>query len=88
MKTSWTETARIEDYLTHQEDIEGCLLLEAQLQLDAELAQRIAAQQASYALIQAHGRQLLRKEIKAVEHKIFHDTCYASFKKKIRSFFS
>ena len=87
MKTSWTETAKIEEYLLQQGDIENQLLIEAQLQLDSELIERISAQQIAYTVIQQHGRQILIQEIKAVENKVFYHPFYTKFRQKILSFF-
>lgn len=87
MMTSWNETKRIEAHLMGTSNPEDALIFDAQLLLDDELADKIAAQQKTYETIQQYGRKQLKIEIEAVHQKLFTDPNYLSFREKILRLF-
>lgn len=66
---------------------EDRLLLEAQLRLDAGLAEKLKWQQKTYQLIREYGRRQLRQEIQAAHDQLFNSPDHAGFRQKIRSIF-
>ncbi|MEM9830555.1 MAG: hypothetical protein AAF944_07940 [Bacteroidota bacterium] len=87
MRTSLIETQQIEKYIQQQGNISERLLMEARVQVDYELAERVAFQKQTYRAIQEYGRQQLRAEIRRAQQKVFRDSAYKKFQTKIRSYF-
>ena len=81
------EAARIEAFLLEKGDVGDRLLLEAQMQLDASLAQRVNDQKQAYDYAIAHGRQLLREEISKVDEELFTHSKHQRFRNKVLSYF-
>lgn len=87
MRTSLIEAEQIEKYIQQQGDISERLLMEAQMQIDYELAERVAFQKQTYQLIREYGQRQLRREIRQVRKKVFGDSAYKKFQTKVRSYF-
>ncbi|WKN40465.1 hypothetical protein [Tunicatimonas pelagia] len=87
MRTSLIETEQIEKYIQQRGDLSNRLLIEARMQVNHELAERVAFQKQTYRAIQEYGRQQLRAEICRVQRKVFSDSAYKKFQTKIRSYF-
>lgn len=100
MRTSLIETQQIEYYIQQRSSVSNhshkklnhqlaseCLLIEARLQIDPELAERVAFQQQTYRVIQEYGRRQLLAEIQQVQKRIFGDSAYRRFQTKVRSYF-
>lgn len=81
------ETERIEKYIYRQSNVSDYLLMEAQIQVDDELSERVAFQKQTYQVIREYGRQQLRAEICQVQKKVFSDSAYRKFRAKVRSYF-
>jgi hypothetical protein len=88
MKTLSNETERIEMHLFGSADTGSTLLFEANLLLDAGLADRILWQQKTYRIVQNYGRLQLKKEIEAVHQQLFTMQRHLSFSRKIRLLFT
>ena len=88
MRTSLTETAHIDHYLHQTGDMGERVLLEARLQIDSDLVEKVACQSQAYAMIQAHGRTLIRESISRVDAEIFQHPKHAIFRRSILSFFT
>ncbi len=87
MRTSLIEAEQIEKYIQQQGDISERLLMEARMQVDHELAERMAFQKQTYQLIREYGQRQLRREIRQVRKKVFSDSAYKKFQTKVRSYF-
>jgi len=87
MRTSLIETEQIEKFMQHEGDVSERLLLEARMQVDSELAERVAFQAQTYQLIREYGRQQLRAEICRVQKKVFNESAYRKFQTRVRSYF-
>lgn len=87
MRTSLTELERIENFLLQKSDHGERLLLEAQLKIDASLAEKVRWQRKTYQILQQYGRHQLRKEIHAVSQQLFTAPKHSGFKQKILSIF-
>lgn len=87
MRTSLIETEQIEKFIRQEGDASEHLLMEARMQIDSELAQRVAFQKQTYQLIREYGRQQLRGEIHQAQKKIFSDSAYRKFQTRVRSYF-
>ncbi|MDR0265732.1 MAG: hypothetical protein LBJ04_21140 [Sphingobacterium sp.] len=83
MMTSWNETQQIEAYIFEIAQPEDVLLFEAKLLLDEELADKVTAQQKTYAAIRQFGRKQLKMEIEAVQQRLFTHPQHNSFSQKI-----
>lgn len=88
MRTSLTELQQAEQYLQGEAEPEQHLLMEARLQIDQNLAEKLEAQQEAYVLIKQYGREQLRREIAQVEQRIFTRSVYRRFQKQIRAIFN
>lgn len=88
MRTSLIETAHIDHYLHQTGDMGERVLLEARLQIDPDLVEKVAIQTQTYTLIEAHGRTLIREAISRVDAEIFQHPKHALFRRSILSFFS
>lgn len=87
MRTSLTETQRIEQFLFRQAKPEEHLLMEAEMYIDPSLIEKVEWQERTYQLIREYGRNQLRKEIRAVSQKLFSEPKHIRFQRKIRSIF-
>ena len=87
MRTSLIETEQIEKFIRQEGDISKRLFIEARMQIDRELAERVTIQQQTYQLIREYGRQQLRAEISRVQKKVFKDSVYQKFQTKVQSYF-
>ncbi|MEM9674624.1 MAG: hypothetical protein ACFB15_28780 [Cyclobacteriaceae bacterium] len=87
MRTSLIETEQIEKFIRQEGDISKRLFIEARMQIDRELAERVTFQQQTYQLIREYGRQQLRAEISRVQKKVFKDSVYQKFQTKVQSYF-
>lgn len=87
MMTSLNETKRNEDYLLGKLLPNEALLFDVQLLIDEELEANVKSQQKSYEIIRQYGRVQLKKELEAVQQKLFTDPKYTSFKQKIVQLF-
>ncbi|MEM1137487.1 MAG: hypothetical protein AAGI07_16730 [Bacteroidota bacterium] len=85
MKTSLTE--RIEQLLHKKGDLAERLLLEAQIQVNTELAEQVDFQKKAYKIIREYGKRKLREEINLVDKQLFENPKYISFQHKILSYF-
>jgi hypothetical protein len=82
------ETQWIDDYLRGEISPETKLLLEARLLIDSDLKEKMFWQEKTYALVKNHGRQQLKREIEKVQQRLFSETRFESFRKKIQILFS
>ncbi|MDW7691955.1 hypothetical protein R9C00_15570 [Flammeovirgaceae bacterium SG7u.111] len=87
MKTSLTEVQQIEHWLQQEGDPSERLVTEVQLLLNPQLREKVEWQVRTYRLVQLYGRQKLREEIKAVEHRLFTATKHKTFQERIRTIF-
>jgi len=87
MKTSWNETAQVEQHILGHHNTGDALLFEAKLMLDIDLNDRVHWQQKTYEAIHNYGRRQLKKEIEAVHQRLFTQSAYANFSQKIRRLF-
>ena len=87
MRTSLNEIRTIEQSLLEQASVEDSLLMEAKMNLNPELAEKIAFQKEAYALVKAYGRRKLRAEIERVEKTLFKEPMHRSFRQKILNLF-
>lgn len=87
MRTSLTEVAQIENWLLRRGDLSDRLVMEAKVLSSPEMVDKAQWQSATYDLAHLYGREKLREEIKAVEHRLFHTSKYKSFQDRIRSIF-
>lgn len=86
MKTSWSDTQKIEAYLL-ENDPEEKLLVEANLILQPGLADTLNWQKQAYVFVREYSRRQLRKEIGAVHQKLFTNAEHSGFRKKIQALF-
>lgn len=82
-----TEIEQIENWLLKRGDVRDRLVTEARMLSDPEFRKKVHWQSATYELIQVHGREKLREEIKTIEHQLFQNSKYRSFQDRIRSIF-
>lgn len=87
MRTSLIETAQIENWLQHHEDVQNRLVMEAKILSNSKLREKAQWQSVTYELVHLYGQKKLRKEIKVIEHQLFHTSKYRSFQHRIRSIF-
>lgn len=87
MRTSLIETAQIEDWLFGQLNPDDYLLMEARLQIDHKLKTKVEVQQTTYDLVKLHGREILKKEIRSIDHELFNHPRHRTFRDKIFSIF-
>ncbi len=88
MKTLWSDTKAIDDFLSGRLKAEEAVLFEARLLLEETLRDNLAWQQQTYGLIKNYGRNRLKKEIQAAERKLFEHSRYESFRQRIAAIFS
>ena len=87
MKTSLTETQKIENYLL-QRYSEDAPVFEAQLILQPELREKVLWQQNTYSLIHEYSRRKLLNELELIHQKLFSDPKQENFRQKILRIFS
>ncbi|HVW15400.1 MAG TPA: hypothetical protein VHB54_16330 [Mucilaginibacter sp.] len=88
MKTSLSETERIEAHLLRLSEPGDKLVFEARLLLEPELRDKMHWQQKTYALVKKYGREELKKEIEAIHQQLFTEQKHISFRQKIIGIFS
>lgn len=88
MKTSWNELQLIEDFLLADPAGEEKTLMQARLILQPGLRENIHWQQKTYQLVNAYGREELKREIGRVHHLLFTTAEHLSFRQKVLRFFS
>lgn len=81
------ETAIIEHYILGKLPPADKLLFEAKLLLDGDLAEKTRLQQQLHEVVMLSGRKELRKELAAIDRKIFRDRKYSRFQRNMRSIF-
>ena len=86
MKTSWSDTEKIEAYLLEKEPAEK-LVFEAELILQPGLAETLAWQKQAYAMVSQYSRRQLKREIEAVQQKLFTAGEHRGFREKILALF-
>lgn len=87
MRTSLNEVKRIDDYLLNRQPPEQRLVFEAEMLLDPRLASKVADQQQALDIIKTYSRKQLRKELTAVDHKLFTKPQYHQFRQRILGLF-
>ena len=87
MRISLTEIAELEHYLLKKGNPDGHLVTEARLLTSTEWRENAQDQFKAYQLIKLHGRELLRKEIKEVEGRLFTDRSFRPFQDLIHFIF-
>jgi len=87
MRTSLNEIKEIEGYLQGSSAVEDRLVLEARLQIDNELAEKVTLQNRAYEQIKEYSRKQLRQEIATAEQQVFTQPKHQSFRQKVLSFF-
>ncbi|HVS93457.1 MAG TPA: hypothetical protein VHE59_15565 [Mucilaginibacter sp.] len=88
MRTSLSETVRIEAHLLRISESGDRLVFEARLLLEPELRDKMHCQQNTYALVKKYGREELKKEIEAVHQQLFTEQKHISFRQNILGIFS
>ena len=87
MKTSLTETQKIESYLFNRHS-ENSPVFEAELILQPELREKVLWQQKTYSLVHEYSRRKLLTEFEVIHQKLFSDPKQESFRQKILRIFS
>lgn len=82
------DTKQIEDYLNGTLSPEEHLLMQARLLTEPSLNEQMLWQQRSYELVRAYARQQLRAEIASIQKRLFTESRFSSFKKRIQSIFN
>lgn len=86
MKTSWSDTQKIEAYLQEKEPSEK-LVFEAELILRPQLADTLAWQQQVYAMVTHYSRKQLKAEMETVHQRLFTTAAHVGFREKILALF-
>jgi hypothetical protein len=81
------ETAQIEQYILGKLSPEECLLFEATLLINDELAEKTVLQQRLHELVFFSGRKQLRKELAAIDRQVFLERKHTRFQRRIASIF-
>lgn len=84
---SMNKTQHIEDYLSGSLSPEEHLLMEARLLTEPGLHHDVLWQSRSYELIKAYGRQQLRAEIRRAEARLFTESRFNAFQRRISDIF-
>lgn len=87
MRTSLTETARIDHLIEQMAKPGERLLLQPILQLDPEFAAKVAWQQKAHALARLHGREELLSTVRKVDSEMFQAAQHHLFRRLIYSIF-
>lgn len=88
MKTSLNELQLIEDFLLTDPAGEEKTLMQARLILQPGLQESIRWQQKTYQLVNAYGREELKREIGKVHQQLFTAPEHLSFRQKVLRFFN
>ncbi|WP_236974679.1 hypothetical protein [Membranihabitans maritimus] len=88
MRTSWRETQNIEDYIFDRLSPEDRILIETNIDGSVELKEKLQLQKQSYELIKEYGREVLRKEINAIDREVFSSYRHNKLRKRILKIFS
>jgi hypothetical protein len=88
MRTSLTEIAQIESYLQGKLGIAATLLFEVRMLLEPSFSASVKLQAIISEAILLHGRKQLRKELAAIDHKLFTSTNKAAFSREINQIFN
>lgn len=87
MRTSLNNIKEIEQYILGESSTEEKLVFEARLVLDDDLRQEVDAQKTAYHLIRQYGRDALRQEIQRIQVRLFTESQFIAFRKKIENIF-
>ncbi|AGA77893.1 hypothetical protein [Echinicola vietnamensis] len=87
MRTSLREIRELERFIQGISLPEERLLMEAKMQLDTSMPQKINRQKMAYQLVRDYGREKLREEIRNVEHELFEAPRHQGFRKRIVNLF-
>ncbi|MEQ6120233.1 hypothetical protein [Reichenbachiella sp. MALMAid0571] len=87
MRTSLIETAQIDQLVQKQGDPGERLLMEARIQVNDELSEKVNFQVMAYNIIHEYGRRKLRKEIAQIDKQLFTSRKHLDFRNKILSYF-
>ena len=88
MRTSSTETERIEAHLMQRSEPGDQLVFEARLLLEPELGEKTQWQREAYRIVKLYGRDQLKQEIEAVHQKLFTQKKHLRFSQKISRLFT
>ncbi len=81
------ETQHIEQYLNRALAPEDHLLMEAQLLIDPTLRDKVLWQERSHELVRAYSRKQIRAEIEKAHQRLFSESRFSAFRKKIQHIF-
>ena len=87
MATSPNDSQKTEKYLLGQLPVDERLLFDAQLLINPVLKLNTLVQKRIYSLVQLYGRKSMKKEIAAIQNKIFNDPEKKDFQERIHSIF-
>ena len=87
MRTSLNKIKLIDDYLSDNMPVADSLLFEANILLNAELADDVALQKQIHKVIRVYGRQSIKAEIAAARYKLNTEAKYGSFMQRIADLF-
>ena len=87
MKTSLTETIRIERYLRGELAPENALVFEANLQLNPRLRKNVLFQNLVRRFVTLYHRRLLKSEVESVHEQLFCDEGRRDFAENIIKLF-
>jgi hypothetical protein len=81
------DVQHIERYLNSALAPEDHLLMEAQLIIDPALRDKVLWQERSHELIRAYSRKQIRSEIEKAHQRLFSESRFSTFRKKIQHIF-
>lgn len=87
MRTSLSEIAQIDKYISGKLKYGEKLLFEANQLVDPELSNNIRLQHAVLYLVRLFGRARLKEEIQVVGHHLFHSPEKKDFREEINEIF-
>ena len=87
MRTSLNEAAELENWLLGKGDCSKRLVTEAKVIADPNLREIAEWQYRTYKLVRVYGREKLREQIEAIEHRMFTTNKFLSFQNLISSIF-
>ncbi len=87
MRTSLNNIKLIDDYLLGNMPTADSLLFEANILLNAELADDVSFQKQTHDVIKLYGRQSIRAEIAAVQYKLSTEPKHSGFMQRIANIF-
>ena len=88
MKTSWNNIKELDAYLLGQLPTRDRLLMEAKLQINAELRIILHRQKLVHKLLRFYHRKKLKEEIKNIGNSLMTDPEKISFQQKISQIFN